>query len=440
MGRPAVQDRSEASVNGAHRSVKDSLAVLRLLFPDGVGRDFDVEFWDGTHVAAGDGSRFTLRLLAPFALRAALTPPLDLNPGRAFVEGWIEIGGDAEAAVDALERAVQTFPKPALPLLGARLLRLPRPPAGSRTGQARLRGRVHSRRRDAAAVGFHYDQPLEFYAAFLDPRLVYSCAYFETADATLEQAQLAKIDYLLKKLRLAPGERLLDIGCGWGALVMRAAERYGARALGITLSEPQRDEAVRRIAAQGLEGRASVEVRDYRALGGLTFDKVVSVGMYEHVGRSRLAEYFKAAYGALRPGGLFLNHGISDQTPQRRGYLGGFIDRYVFPDGELIPISDGLEVAERAGFEVRDVENLREHYSLTLRHWVANLQRNAESAIAAAGERTYRIWRLYMAGSAQGFRSGRMGLVQSLLAKPHADGSLSLPLTRRDLYDEAAIS
>ena len=238
MAHPAVQDRSEASVNGAHRSVEDALAVLRLLFPDGVGRDFDVAFWDGTRVAAGDGSRFTLRVLAPFALRAALTPPLDLNPGRAFVEGWIEIDGDAEAAVDALERAVQAFPKPALPLLAARLLRLPRPPAGSRAGQARLRGRVHSRGRDAAAIGFHYDQPLEFYAAFLDPRLVYSCAYFETPDATLEQAQLAKIDYILRKLRLAPGERLLDIGCGWGALVMRAAERYGAHALGITLSEP----------------------------------------------------------------------------------------------------------------------------------------------------------------------------------------------------------
>ncbi len=439
MGGPAVHDHP-MSLNGAPRAVEDSLAVLRMLFPEGIGREFDVVFWDGTHIAAGDGSRFTLRVVTPYALRAALMPPLDFNPGRAFVEGWIEIDGDAEAAVDALERAIQAFPKAGLPLLAARLLRLPRPPAGSRVGQARLRGRVHSRRRDAAAVGFHYDQPIEFYASFLDPRLVYSCAYFETPDQTLEQAQLAKIDYLLKKLRLAPGERLLDIGCGWGALVIRAAERFGAHALGITLSEPQRAEAVRRIAAARVDGRASVEVRDYRELGGQTFDKVVSVGMVEHVGRSRLAEYFKAAYAAVRPGGLFLNHGIADQTPQRKGYLGGFIDRYVFPDGELVPISEGLDVAERAGFEVRDVESLREHYALTLRHWVANLERNAQRAIAVAGERTYRVWRLYMAGSAQGFRSGRMGLFQSLLAKPHADGSLALPLTRRDIYEEATTS
>ena len=394
----------------------------------------NVELWDGTAVRAPDGAQFTLRLRTPFALRAALTPPLDLNPGRAFVEGWLDLTGSLEAAVDALERALQAFPRSSLPLLAARLLRLPRPPAGSDAGRARLRGRPHSRGRDAAAIGFHYDQPLEFYAAFLDPNLVYSCAYFESDDATLERAQLAKIDYILKKLRLAPGDRLLDIGCGWGALVMRAAERAGVQALGVTLSAPQCAEAKRRIAARGLEGRARIELRDYRELGNLTFDKVVSVGMFEHVGRARLGEYFKAAFGALRPGGLFLNHGIADQSPQRRGYLGGFIDRYVFPDGELVPISDGLTAAERAGFEVRDVENLREHYTQTLRHWVANLERDAARAIAAAGERTYRTWRLYMAGSAQGFRSGRMGLFQSLLAKPYPDGSLTLPRTRRDLY------
>jgi cyclopropane-fatty-acyl-phospholipid synthase len=416
-------------------AAKDSLDILRAVFGDAVGSEFDVELWDGTGVRARDGARFTLHVRTPFALRAALTPPLDLNPGRAFVEGWLDLTGDFEAAVDALERAMQGFSRSAVPFLAARLLRLPRPPAGTRGGQARLRGRVHSRLRDAAAIGFHYDQPLEFYAAFLDPNLVYSCAYFETDDTTLEDAQRAKIDYILQKLRLAPGERLLDIGCGWGALVMRAAERAGVEALGITLSRSQYEEAQRRIAARGLGERAHVELRDYRELGNLTFDKVVSVGMVEHVGRPKLAEYFKSAFRALRPGGLFLNHGIADQSPQRRGYRGGFIDRYVFPDCELIPISDVLAPAERAGFEVRDVENLREHYMQTLRHWVANIERNAGRAIGAAGEQTYRIWRLYMAGSAQGFRSGRMGLFQSLLGKPYADGSLAIPRTRRDLYE-----
>src|ERR1700722_19395414 len=285
---------SQASLADAEAAVaptgaaRDALDVLRLLFADAVGSEFDVELWDGTTARAPDGARFTLHVRTPFALRAALAPPLDLNPGRAFVEGWLEITGDAEAAVDALERALQGFSRSAVPLLAARLLRLPRPPAGTRGGQARLRGRVHSRVRDAAAIGFHYDQPLEFYAAFLDPELVYSCAYFETDDTTLERAQRAKIDYILQKLRLAPGERLLDIGCGWGSLVMRAAERSGVEALGITLSRSQYEEAQRRIAARGLTGRARVELRDYRELGNLTFDKIVSVGMIEHVGRSRL--------------------------------------------------------------------------------------------------------------------------------------------------------
>lgn len=419
----------------ASRYATATLDALRLLFRQDFAREFDVELWDGTRVASSEKPRFSIRVLAPFGLRAALTPPLDLNPGRALVNGYLDLAGDAEAAVDAFERASQTLPRAALPLLLRQLLRLPRPGVGSADGAPRLRGRRHSRQRDAAAIGFHYDQPLAFYQSFLDPNLVYSCAYFENDEMTLEQAQIAKIDYLLRKLRLAPGERLLDIGCGWGSLVLRAAERFGAVALGITLSRPQRDEGERRIAQRDLDGRARIELRDYRDLGDQRFDKIVSVGMFEHVGRPRLGEYFSAAFRALRPGGLFVNHGIADQSPGRKGTRGGFIDRFVFPDGELVSVSDGLIAAERAGFEVRDIENLREHYARTLREWVSNLEQNAERAIAIAGERTYRVWRLYMAGSAQGFRSGRMGLFQSLLAKPHADGSLGLPATRRSLYE-----
>jgi cyclopropane-fatty-acyl-phospholipid synthase len=237
-------------------------------------------------------------------------------------------------------------------------------------------------------------------------------------------------------LRLRPGERLLDIGCGWGALVVHAARHFGAYVLGVTLSERQVEEAQRRIKGAGVEERARVERWDYRQLPDTTFDKIVSIGMVEHVGRDRLPEYFAGAYRLLKPGGLFLNHGIANQNRTiKDGKASGFIGHFIFPDGELVDISDMLQFGERAGFEVRDVENLREHYMRTLRAWVQNLERNRETAIAVAGEQSYRAWRLYMAGSAQGFRTGRMGVVQSLLAKPGRDGKVEIPATRGDLYN-----
>jgi cyclopropane-fatty-acyl-phospholipid synthase len=233
---------------------------------------------------------------------------------------------------------------------------------------------------------------------------------------------------------LQPGERLLDIGCGWGALVIRAAQRFGAQALGITLSQAQYDEAQRRIAEAGVADRVRVELRDYRELRGETFDKVVSVGMVEHVGRERLDTYFRAAYDALRDGGLFLNHGIAQQSRDGRGYrVGGFMARYVFPDGDLIGIDAALRGAERAGFEIRDVENLREHYARTLRAWYANLEAHRDRVIAATDERTFRIWRIYLAGSARNFWRGQMGLFQTLLAK-NLGRPGQIPATRRDLY------
>ena len=396
-------------------------------------RHFSVALWDGTRIHAEDSERFVLRVNSAGALRAALTPQFDLATGRTFGAGLLDVDGDLESAVDALSRARPAMRGSDVFRLMRLLRRLPKeslPPLR----EAKLRGRLHSRSRDRAAIGFHYDQPISFYRSFLDREMVYSCAYWDDGVETIDDAQAAKIEYTLRKLRLAPGERLLDIGCGWGALVLHAA-RQGAQVLGITLSRLQYEEAQRRIAAAGLGDRARVELRDYRDLRGEQFDKIVSIGMFEHVGRARFGEYFQAAYAALRPGGHFMNHAIADQSGGRNdGRGGGFLGRFIFPDGELVSVSESLRAAEAAGFEVRDVENLREHYTRTLRAWVANLERNRNEAIAAAGETSYRLWRLYIAGSAQGFNVGRIGVYQSLLAKPDAAGRVALPATRRDIY------
>ena len=409
-------------------------AFLRILFGTDFLRDFGVRFWDGTTLEPRGDCRFRLLVNSAAGLRAAFTPPLDLNAGRAFVRNLLDVDGNLEAAIDALMRAQNGLSSLRSVRLALALLRLPRgksSPDGLR--EVHLHGKLHTRSRDRAAIAFHYDQPVAFYQTFLDPAMVYSCGYFASGASTLDEAQGAKLDYVLDKLRLQPGERFLDVGCGWGALVVRAAQR-GARALGITLSAKQYEEANRRIAAAGIQDRARVELRDYRDLSGDVFDKIASIGMVEHVGRAKLPEYFGAAFRALRAGGVFLNHGIAEAYDGRHdGKARGFIDRSVFPDGELVPIAETLRFAEHAGFEVRDVESLREHYAMTLRAWVSNLERNRGTAIGIAGEAAYRTWRLYMAGSAQGFASGRMGIFQTLLAKPDG-GRVDLPLTRADLY------
>lgn len=363
-----------------------------------------------------------------------------MNAGRAFAAGLLDIEGDVEAAIDVLMSVMERPAFGTVAKLAMLLRRLPAAPL-PQLREAQLKGKRHSLERDRAAIGFHYDHPVPFYRAFLDKNLVYSCAYFDDGIETVDDAQIAKIDYSLRKLRLRPGERLLDIGCGWGALVVRAAAEFGAYVLGVTLSERQCEEARRRISAASVADRARVELWDYRQLPATTFDKIVSIGMFEHVGRAKLPEYFETAHKLLKPGGLFLNHGIANQHHRLRdGRASGFMDRFIFPDGELVNVSDALQIAERTGFEVRDVENLREHYMHTLRAWVANLERNRDQAVAAAGEQSYRAWRLYMAGSAQGFRVGRMGLFQSLLAKPLPGGAIpDLPATRRDLYARSGV-
>lgn len=406
--------------------------MLRLLFGDAYARNVGIALWEGTRVDPED-ARFVLRVATPGALRVGLAHPIDLNAGRAFGAGLLDVEGDLEAAVDAFSRASRAMTMSSFVRVASLLRRLPSTPP-PRLREAHLYGLLHSRARDRAAVSFHYDRSVEFYRTFLDRDLVYSCAYFDDAIDSLDAAQSAKLDYSLRKIRLAPGERLLDIGCGWGALVIRAAQRFGATALGVTLSRLQYEEAQRRIAEAGVADRARVELRDYRELRGERFDKIVSVGMFEHVGRPRFKHYFGTAYEALRPGGLFLNHAIADQSRGRSGRAAGFMGRLFFPDGELVGAGDALRAAERAGFEVRDVENLREHYTRTLRAWRSNLERNRDAAIAASDESVYRLWRLYLAGSAQGFNVGRLGVFQALLARPYSDGRVELPPTRRDLY------
>ncbi len=427
-------------------------AILRDLFGPPAGRTFTIRLWDGTveAPAAGNDSRFTLILRRPGALRRMLLPPTELALGEAYLRDDYDIEGDIEAAAALAPLIVDHLKSPAaVARLLMRLRQLPAddlpaddpaPPRAPIT----LRGRRHSRYRDAVAVRSHYDVGNEFYALWLDRRMVYSCAYFETETTDLDTAQAAKLDLICRKLRLQPGERLLDIGSGWGGLIMYAAEHYGVQATGITLSEEQARLARQRIAAAGLGDRCRVEVRDYRDLPrGTTFDKVVSVGMFEHVGRAKLTTYFVQAYRLLKPGGLFLNHGIvtrhtfhplvrpvAESIYQRIG----FIPRYVFPDGELVTTANATHFAESAGFEPRDLESLREHYALTLRHWVRRLEAHADEARALVGEETYRVWRLYMAACAYAFTSDRVGIVQLLLSKPDARGRTYLPLTRDDIY------
>jgi cyclopropane-fatty-acyl-phospholipid synthase len=378
-------------------------------------------------------------------------PPSELRFGEAYIRGDIEIEGDLEAATGLGERLRDRLAAPGLLARAApHLLALPGDTAASRPRRryAHLRavGHRHSRRRDQAAVRSHYDVGNDFYALWLDRRMVYSCAYFPTGAEDIDAAQTAKLEHLCRKLRLAPGERLLDIGCGWGGLVRYAASRYGVNALGITLSERQAELANERIRADGLERCCRVVVQDYREFPpGTTFDKVVSVGMFEHVGRSQLPTYFQTAAALTKPGGLFLNHGIVRAPRRESGVVsrlrrkfwreGRFIERYVFPDGELVPLAEAVRDAEEAGLEARDVETLREHYALTLRHWVQRLERNRAAAVALVGEESYRVWRLYMAASAHAFSTGKISLAQVLLAKPDAEGRVALPRTRADLYD-----
>jgi cyclopropane-fatty-acyl-phospholipid synthase len=421
------------------RSGDVTLSVLADLLGDYRPRNFGVRLWDGRTWDPDPGrpELFTIVLRHPGALRRMLLPPGELSLAEAYIYGDYDIEGSLEDVFPLADHLLVERPPTgrARVRTARRLARLPRANHGpSGTAPVELSGKRHSLGRDRQAVSYHYDRSNEFFAVFLDPEMVYSCAYFASEDDGLDVAQSRKLDYACRKLRLRPGDRLLDIGCGWGGLLRHAVRHYGVEALGITLSEEQAKLARERIQALGIGDRCRVEVRDYRELDETeSFDKLVSVGMFEHVAEDVLGRYFARAWRLLKPGGVFLNHGISrpvDQ-PQRRGP--SFIQRYVFPEGELVPIGTTVSVAERAGFEVRDVESLREHYVLTLRHWLRRLEQGHEAAVSAADEVTYRVWRLYISGSVYGFDANRLNVHQTLLVKPDR-GRSGLPLVRADWY------
>jgi cyclopropane-fatty-acyl-phospholipid synthase len=287
-------------------------------------------------------------------------------------------------------------------------------------------------------VTFHYDLSNDFYHLWLDRRMVYSCAYFHSPSDNLDEAQEQKLDYLCRKLRLQPGQRLLDIGCGWGAFVVHAAKHFGVHAVGITLSRRQAEWAQARVGESGLDSIATIRVCDYRNLATEPehYDAIVSIGMAEHVGREQLPSYFAIARGLLKPGGVFMNQAIGEGIIRRPGNHASdsFIERYVFPEGDIPPLSILLRAAESSGFEIRDVENLREHYGLTLEHWLRRLEAQHSVALAFVPEETYRVWRLYLAGSGHGFRRGHIAVYQTLLTKLDDQGRTTLPLTRSDWY------
>lgn len=378
-----------------------------------------LRLWDGREIGPSAADS-VLVLRHPGAFRSMLVPPNDLSAGEAYVYDDIDIEGDIfevlrfAAGLDRSARstllAMQALTLAALlPREGRRRPARPRPT---------LTGRAHTVERDRTAVSYHYDTGNDFFRLFLDPRMVYSCAAFIDPDEDLETAQERKLDLICRKLELSGGDRFLDVGCGWGALVIHAAERYGARATGITLSRKQTELARERVAEAGLGDRVEILERDYREMDG-EFDAIASVGMFEHVGRERLGAYFGKLRSLLAPGGQVLNHGITNRSRDLgRKRDDSFVGTYVFPDGELRPLEETVEVSERAGFEVRDVEALRMSYAKTLERWVANLESRREEAIAVSNEETYRIWRVYMAGSAISFELAAIGVYQVLLSDP----------------------
>lgn len=383
-----------------------------------------VKLWNGSTVALDDEPRVELRLNDAASARYFLKPSMS-SLGEAFVEGHIDVDGDVREVVAIAEHLSRV--------------------GDEEQGRGRLPSWLarHTRKSDRKAIEYHYDVSNEFYSLWLDPRMVYSCAYFRTGDEDLETAQVQKLDHICRKLMLAPGQTLLDIGCGWGAMAIHAAKHYGVKAVGVTLSTNQYELARERVREAGLEDRVEIRLQDYRDVpGDASFDRISSIGMFEHVGLKNLRGYFDTVHRLLKPGGIAMNHGITSSDTDNRSVglgAGDFIDKYVFPDGELPHVSLAIRELSAAGLELTDAESLRRHYAKTLWFWSDGFERNVARLTALAGEKRARIWRVYLAGCAHAFAHGWINLYQLLAIKPRpgASGAESpLPLSREYMYGQ----
>lgn len=412
--------------------------ALAEVFESLVGADAGVEFraYDGSR-AGTPGSPIRLTVRSPIAVSYLAQAPGALGLARAYVSGHLDVDGDMYTALARMSKAQRMhidLPE-RLRLLralgGAKVLypRIPPPPQEVTQNRRLLAGLKHSKARDANAISHHYDVSNRFYEWVLGPSMAYTCACYPTPDASLEEAQAAKFDLVARKLGLKEGMRLLDVGCGWGGMVMHAAREYGVRAIGVTLSEQQALWAQEAIKDAGLSDLAEVRHMDYRDVLESGFDAVSSIGLTEHIGKRNLPGYFGFLYGKLKTGGRMLNHCITrpdDESPPIR--KSGFINRYVFPDGELAGPGYLISLMNSVGFEIRHEENLREHYARTLAAWCANLEEHWDEAVKEVGKGTARVWRLYMAGSQLGFDRNAIQLHQVLGVKLPADGAAGMPL------------
>jgi cyclopropane-fatty-acyl-phospholipid synthase len=377
-------------------------------------RPFTVEFWDGTRLSATNGGGPTFHVRSPRAAAHVLRAPGQLGLGRAYVAGEIEVD-DIDAVIEVLDGwqppSLASGDKARLLLGAVRAAGLARPPRRP-ASELRPSGRPHTKERDAEAVRHHYDVSNEFFSLFLDESMTYSCAIFSRGAATLEAAQEEKLETVARKLELKEGDRVLDVGCGWGSFPLWAATRHGARVVGITLSPPQAERARRRAEEAGVADRVEIRVMDYRDLAGERFDAIASIGMVEHVGEAQIDVYARTLAGLLEPGGRLLNHGIA-RLRHSDPAAGPFSERYVFPDAEPLHLSRVLLALERAGFATHHVEGFGADYAETLRHWASRLDENLEQALRLAGPERVRVWRLYLRMARNGFESGFLSIYQA---------------------------